>query len=446
MNLSKLSAFLSNSKKQRAGTTSNPTSVTTETNLKLTTVKKSSSAKDYFFSSLSKTSPRKSISGKSLEEETNMENISVRSFRSESKESPVSLEMEEKTNEEKLEDFIKNTTVRTRKLSISTKFEKRKNKRISEIPEDEEILYQATISKDLQKMKELLKNSEMNINWKNKQLGNTTALHAACFYNLVSEAEILIEHGADLEILDERSRTALHIASYKGHTEMIAVLLSHKAKVNIRDGFGNAPLHIALRQHHLSLLNPLILAGADINFKTGSGRTIILDSILTDDITLLKFLLLASEKSDVNIGFNVRDELGFTPLLKAVSCGNAVALELLLQHEKVDKMIATFNGQNCFHICSNFNRPTFISLISQSLEESKLKILINEADSLKGKNTPLHVAVKCQNLEVVEEILSLKDHLKLEQKNNLGKTPLALATDLKNQELIQIFKKKGIKK
>eukprot|EP01080_Neovahlkampfia_damariscottae_P005549 gene5549-9368_t len=295
-----------------------------------------------------------------------------------------------KEKEEKLEDFIKNTTVKQRKLSISTKFEKMNIKKSSETCE-EELLFQSTLKSDLKKMKEILKSNNLNINWKNKSLGSITALHAASFYNLTAEAELLIEHGADLEIVDQRSRTPLHIAAYKGNTDIIAILLTKKAKVNLRDGFGNAPIHIALRQHHLELLNPLILAGADINFKTGSGRSIILDSILTNDITLLKFLLLASE-SGINLNLNGRDELGFTPLLKSISCGNKDALELLLQHRNVDVMISTHNSQNCFHICSMFNQPDYVLLIAQHLDESQLKILLNESDVLKNKNTPLHAA------------------------------------------------------
>lgn len=80
-------------------------------------------------------------------------------------------------------------------------------------------------------------------------------------------AEILIDHGADLNLIDSDDSSPLHIATSEGnskrisqilkqkietlsflclgHGEIVKILIDHGANVNIKSSTGSTPLHEA---------------------------------------------------------------------------------------------------------------------------------------------------------------------------------------------------------
>jgi ankyrin repeat protein len=62
-------------------------------------------------------------------------------------------------------------------------------------------------------------------------------------YNVV---KFLLNHGADVNARDNSLRSSLHLAGCYGLREIAQVLLEHKADVNSQDQFGRTPLHMVL--------------------------------------------------------------------------------------------------------------------------------------------------------------------------------------------------------
>eukprot|EP00752_Nemacystus_decipiens_P016350 g14622.t1 len=73
----------------------------------------------------------------------------------------------------------------------------------------------------------------------------TLAIHAAAAQGHVEILKAVIEHGADLEALDDEKETALHQAAWHGHTDAIDVLVEAGANVEARNWLGGTPLHNA---------------------------------------------------------------------------------------------------------------------------------------------------------------------------------------------------------
>ena len=61
---------------------------------------------------------------------------------------------------------------------------------------------------------------------------------------LVDIVALLLKHGADVNFQDHNLISALHLAEYHGKLEVAQTLLKHKADVNSRDYDGKTPLHI----------------------------------------------------------------------------------------------------------------------------------------------------------------------------------------------------------
>jgi len=67
-----------------------------------------------------------------------------------------------------------------------------------------------------------------------------TALHAAVVGGKPQVAKLLLERGANPNIIDKWKRTPLHSAAGEQNLELVKLLLSHKADTNLKDSFGES--------------------------------------------------------------------------------------------------------------------------------------------------------------------------------------------------------------
>ena len=111
--------------------------------------------------------------------------------------------------------------------------------------------------------------------------GNT-ALHYACWLGdcaINAEKneviEILIQAGADVNLLDDRENTPLHEAAAGdwGSPSAISILLSHGAALDAVNNWGWTPLMSAANKGYLECVRLLLSAGADAGITDPEGRT-----------------------------------------------------------------------------------------------------------------------------------------------------------------------------
>ncbi len=146
-----------------------------------------------------------------------------------------------------------------------------------------------------------------------------TALMSAAICNAVDVAQLLIDHGADmnhradqyavLEVASSRGpdvaismikrgakvntsdpqtkETPLHKAARCGFQELAEQLLLHGADVNARNQFRDTPLHKAASRDQREVVELLLQHGADVNAKNNRGRSpldVTRDTIIIDTI------------------------------------------------------------------------------------------------------------------------------------------------------------------
>ena len=137
----------------------------------------------------------------------------------------------------------------------------------------------------------------IELNSKNDNDGNKTALHLAAEYGQIDIVQLLLKEGADVDCNDNlnkitplilaatkgrseivsiligynadfsKNKFALHQASKMGHLETVKVLLSAGFDVNAEDRCHNRALHHAAENGHTDIVIILIQAGADIDIK-----------------------------------------------------------------------------------------------------------------------------------------------------------------------------------
>jgi ankyrin repeat protein len=90
------------------------------------------------------------------------------------------------------------------------------------------------------------------------------ALHAAAQYGRAAIVEILLNRGADINLLTlENGWTALHFAAQKGYVSIVKLLLAHKSDVKIAGlRYRRTPLHYAAEQGHIEIVETLLAAGS----------------------------------------------------------------------------------------------------------------------------------------------------------------------------------------
>lgn len=101
-----------------------------------------------------------------------------------------------------------------------------------------------------------------------------TPLMYAAELGYVKMAELLLHHGAAVDLRDEWGYSALHYAARKGTRDVAALLIDRGANVSARGGPGSStPLQDAAAGGHLSTVRLLLDRGADVAATDNDGDT-----------------------------------------------------------------------------------------------------------------------------------------------------------------------------
>uniref|UniRef100_A0A672SWD4 Ankyrin repeat domain 44 n=1 Tax=Sinocyclocheilus grahami TaxID=75366 RepID=A0A672SWD4_SINGR len=199
--------------------------------------------------------------------------------------------------------------------------------------------------------------------------------HADCCRKLLSS-------GFQIDTPDNLGRTCLHVAAAGGNVECVTLLLSSGADHNRRDKHGRTPLHYAAASQHFQCLETLVSCGTCINATDQWGRSAVHYAAASDlDRRCLEFLL----------------QHGAAPSLKDKQGYSAVHYAAAYGHRHCLKLVRT-------QICPVSASGHFLHLQTRS---------------------PLHLAAyhgQAQALEVL-----LEGHCEVDQGDEVGRTPLALA-------------------
>eukprot|EP00913_Durusdinium_trenchii_P020569 g19319.t2 len=158
-----------------------------------------------------------------------------------------------------------------------------------------------------------------------------TALHAAAEAGQLECAEVLLENGETLQLVNqpqEAGLTPLHMASRNGHVEMIRLLLDFGACRDARDHMGVNALHVAAEYGQEEVVEFLLEIGMDIEATEEAGATALYLAAENGQLSVVKALVEAGAEK------NAADEAGATALYTACQYGHADVIAALLAHRE----------------------------------------------------------------------------------------------------------------
>jgi len=234
-----------------------------------------------------------------------------------------------------------------------------------------------------------------------------TPLHWASQQNLTDIAEGLINHGANVNVLDSHCRTPLFIASWNGYLEIVKLLLDHHAIVDARYIGAASPLTTAAVADNTEVSKYLVNNNANVNLVCNMMVTPIYPSIINNNKEMVDFYL----ERDARI--NYRDLAGRTPLYIAVRDGFTEIAQTLIEHGAEVTVPDETTNRNLLHLAAAHGRKEIVELL---IEQG-----INPDDKDNAGNTPLDYAMKHQNKDVADYLLSLSKKFK-KKKQHLSNT------------------------
>ncbi|MEN2495873.1 MAG: putative ankyrin-repeat protein [Marteilia pararefringens] len=144
---------------------------------------------------------------------------------------------------------------------------------------------------------------------------------------------------------------------------------------------------------------------------------------------------LSSRKDDIDL--NAYDDAGWTPLMIAASSNNSEALKTLILIGKVDLNLKSRNSSQStalMYAISKGNMNCF-----KFLAENKANLKLRDSQ----KFTILHKAVATNNVDISRQIILLKIDGMINSRDIEGNTPLHLACEDLNQQLVILLLENG---
>ncbi|XP_068675146.1 uncharacterized protein [Montipora foliosa] len=276
--------------------------------------------------------------------------------------------------------------------------------------------------------------------WSEDGIGDL--LCSAVVKNDGEELQRLVALGIDVNAPNSEGSAAMHIAATVGSRGMIQYLLDQGADINAVDSMGNTPLNYSDMHEHravshlleglgarrlshhysaheicevastgnLQMLRHMVHNGATVCFRDLNKRTPLHVSAAEGHLDVLKFLLLQP-----GIHINARDANDFTPLLYAVVHGHHTVAEHLKARGGI------INECQLAHVVND---------AASTGDTKTLKRLIRWTGHVNLSDfdgqTPLHTAVTCGRLNVVN--LLLEEGADATLVNRFGQIPIQVAS------------------
>lgn len=175
------------------------------------------------------------------------------------------------------------------------------------------------------------------VNWARDDTGGTSLVQAAT-KDWLEVCEVLLEHGAAVNMAKKNGTTPLFQAAQKGFHDIALLLISRGATVNQSNDRGATPLTISSQHGHRSVVKLLLGSHASPAAANTDGQNGVFLAARNGFAEVAQALL------DARADVDCTDQSGSTPLLEAHKGDHSHVLNVLIAH-KADLVHATASAR-----------------------------------------------------------------------------------------------------
>ncbi|KAJ8013614.1 hypothetical protein DPEC_G00031630 [Dallia pectoralis] len=219
-------------------------------------------------------------------------------------------------------------------------------------------MHQAVLMNDEEELTNILQSKSANLPANVPDKMGYTPLMVAAMKGYSRLVQILVQHGADVNLKTCSGKNCLMLACFCGHLDIVKYLRENGASWGPQDRAGCTALHWAVDGGHLPVIQHMIQDGCEVDVRdTVSIWTPLMRvSAVTGDAAVASLLITAG--ADVN----VRDRDGKTPLMIAVLNNHEGLVKLLLENG-ADRSIKNEFGSSATEMAKAFERESILHLL-----------------------------------------------------------------------------------
>ncbi|KAL3457250.1 ankyrin repeat-containing domain protein [Aspergillus heterothallicus] len=253
------------------------------------------------------------------------------------------------------------------------------------------------------------------------------ALRRAVYKGQTAAVELLLSLGVDsnqlVHIYGSGNAAPLHEAAEQGYLNIANILLEHGADVNVRRPYTNpqTPLDVAASRGHFQMVRFLLLRGADIH-----AENLIAHAASSGNVDLVRFLL--DHGAIINGGrYNSQPSLAWAEWDR-----NHAMLKLLLERGADPNEVGYGYAMTPLHLAAMYGDVAAVQMLLHYGAD------VNLRDS--RDFVPLHVTADAEGPEREEVYrLLLERDADVFVKAEYGKTPIDSARQLGNPAILDMF-------
>ncbi len=307
-------------------------------------------------------------------------------------------------------------------------------------------------------------------------------LHDAAYLGNATVVQRLIEEGECVKGVDDDQDTSLHIAVRNGRLKVAALLIENGADPNVLNAWGESSLSVALlsfrKEVDMGILALLLKGGADPNLLTWTERAVFIgldqeaavfrmlkEHGLSPKADLMGLLAKSGRAATVKLllegdGGVALDPKAYDALRDAAAKGRIEVVEAISMRtigrgrEALDEARWSNNYSHFKKMLERGADPNGIGssgsipLIQSEVQRKRVEYVqllidfganVNVAGS--KQYTPLHIAVQVDSCEMIQLLVQNGADMSLEDK--YGRTPIELAKGRGKKELIDCLVELG---
>lgn len=284
---------------------------------------------------------------------------------------------------------------------------------------------------------------------RDQQGRETTFLHVAAEFRLVSLARLLLGNSFSVDVVGGKHGTALQTATFLGYDDVVNILIEHSADVNLHGKENSTALYCAAQGGHVGTVRLLLQHGARIGEIAGPDGTALQAALHEGHIDVVKLLV----QTGANLKQRVHEDQ--TPLLWSLQVGCTISsrryIPLEMQQDLENKHVTVIQymlAQNADLEAVDCRGRTALLITVFERRVSLVRLLIAYGAKVNVKErtygwTPLILAAMTGAVPIVQ--ILLEEEIDLEAQDHECQTALLRAASGGHMSVVKMLVERGAK-